>query len=616
MSDAASAAALTIAVATAAGIVSQSVARHLRVPGIVVLLAVGVLLGPDVAGALHPSSLGAALPQVVSFAVAVILFEGGMNLRFDHFRHRSTSIRRLITYGALITLIGGTLTARWIMGWGWRESALFGSLVIVTGPTVVTPLVRRFRLERSVSTILEAEGVLIDAIGAVVAVVALEVALEPSGEQFAKGVVSIGARLGFGTVAGAVGGLLLWLLLRYRNLVAEGLENVFTLATVWALFQLSDSFMHESGIAAVTVAGLVVGNLRTRVHQRLLEFNDQLTVMLIGMLFVLLAANVRIADVRSLGIPGLITVAALVLVVRPATVFASTHGCNLSWQKRTFIAWIGPRGIIAAAVASLFASELERAGIGGGEQLKALVFLVIAVTVTLAGLSGGVVAEWLGVRRPPSGWLFLGANALACRLALLLRDAGDEVLCIDTSADTCKMAARQGVEVLRGNALEADTLQEAHVAQRAGVAALTPNDEINLLFINKAKQEGRVPRRLAALRSATLGATTEMVHHAGGHVLFAADFDVELWSTRLRSREASLLRMAASDDADAQRDEDSATLLLPLAHHRGGATAPMADDIAVRRGDEITFVIDDDRKEQARSWLEQHGWGDPAPAAP
>lgn len=603
----ASAGALTLAIAAAAGIVSQSIARTLHFPGIVLLLAVGVLLGPDVAGIIDPKTLGDGLMQVVGFAVAVILFEGGLHLDVRKFRRRGKAINRLVTWGALMTAVGSTVAARLIMGWAWREAALFGCLVIVTGPTVVTPLVRRFKLVSAVGTILEAEGVLIDAVGAVIAVVALELALEPA-SAVAKGVFGIGVRLGLGALIGLVGGFVLWALLRVRNVIDEGLENVFVLAAIWALYQAAETIVHESGIAAVTVAGLLLGNVRLRTQKELLAFKNQLVVLLIGLLFVLLAADVRIAEVIALGWPGLLTVAALVFVVRPVNVFLSTTGCDLSWRSRAYIAWIGPRGIIAAAVASLFAARLSAAGMSGGEQLRALVFLVIAVTVVLAGLTGGFAAKVLRVSRRPRGWLLLGANALAINLANALKEGGEEVTCLDSSVDHCEAAERLGIEVIQGNALDEETLHRARIRLRAGVAALTPNDETNLLFIEKARAAGKVKVRLAALRSATLGATTEMVHAAGGQVLFGDDYDVELWSGRLRGGEAVVVRYLASGPTGLGHDEVGATLALPLALERGGKIQPIDDAITIKKDDVVRFLVDRTRPAEVGQFLLERGW--------
>jgi NhaP-type Na+/H+ or K+/H+ antiporter len=286
-----------------------------------------VLLGPELADVVRPASIGSALQILVGFAIAAIVFEGGLNLDVRRLRREGRLIRRLVTLGAIVTAVGATVAARAPMGWDWSRSTLFGVLVIVTGPTVVTPLVRRIGLARNLRTVLEAEGV-IDAVGALVAVVTLEIVVRPSGEALLAGVTGLGLRLGFGLVAGLAGGAAIALLLRVGVAVPEGLENVLTLSLVVALFQGTNAVLPESGILAVIVAGLVVGNVKSHVQRSLLEFKEQLTVMLVGMLFVLLAADVRLHQVYDLGVPGLLTVGALMLVVRPATVLARGAGAE------------------------------------------------------------------------------------------------------------------------------------------------------------------------------------------------------------------------------------------------------------------------------------------------
>jgi len=601
-------AALTLSGAAIAGIVCQSLARSLHIPGIALLLVVGVLLGPDVAGIIQPRMMGAALPEVVGFSVAVILFEGGMHLELGKFGKQQRAIRRLVTYGAVTTAVGGMLAAKLFMGWSWRLSALFGSLVIVTGPTVVTPLVRRFRLVPAVANILEAEGVLIDAVGAVVAVVALEVALEPAAASVQHAAVGITVRLGIGVLLGLMGGMVLWALLRYRNLIATGLENVFALALVWGIFKGSEAIIPDSGIAAVTTAGLVVGNLRTRVHEQLLEFKEQLTVLLIGLLFVLLAADVRMAHVRDLGWPALATVGALVFIVRPINVVVSTLGCHLDVRQRLFLSWMAPRGIVAAAVASLFATALGNAGFEGGDELEAMVFVVIAVTVVLAALTGGAVARRLGLSQRPRGWLVLGANALAVTLAELLVELGEEVTLLDRSAEHCRRAEERGLAVIRDNGLDDDTLRDARLAARAGVLAVTPNNEINLLFLHKAKEIGAVPTRMAALKRGAYGATTAMVHRGGGKVLFGDEYDVERWMGWLAEHDATVERMIASEATTLPHDVAGARLAIPMVVQRGDTVRPVADDLSIRSGDAIYFAVRSSHRDEAMRWLASKGW--------
>jgi NhaP-type Na+/H+ or K+/H+ antiporter len=347
--------ALTIALALAAGMIAHTLARHFKVPGIVLLLATGVLLGPDVLDIVRPAALGASLHDLVGFAVAVILFEGGMNLNLERLRRQARSIRQLITVGALVTATAGALAARWILGWSWNLSILFGTLVMVTGPTVITPLLRRIKVKPRVATVLEAEGVLVDAIGAIVAVVALEIAIGPPGRSVAFGAWYVASRLFFGALLGALGGLVIAALLRFEKAIPEGLESVFTLAVVLLLYQGSNAIMPETGIVTAVAAGLMVGNARAHVVAELREFKEQLSVMLVGLLFVLLAADVRMAEVVGLGWAGVGLVAALMFVVRPLNVLAGTWGTDLTGREKAFLCWLAPRGIVAAAVSSLFA---------------------------------------------------------------------------------------------------------------------------------------------------------------------------------------------------------------------------------------------------------------------
>jgi NhaP-type Na+/H+ or K+/H+ antiporter len=397
--------ALTLVLALAVGILAQAVARHVRVPGIVILLVAGVALGPDGLGWVQPLALGDGLFVIVDLAVAVILFEGGLNLEISRLRREQAPIRRLVSVGALVTMVGGALTVAALFDWSWMRALLFGSLVVVTGPTVIGPLVDAVRLRPRVATVLEAEGVLIDPIGAILAVLMLEVALAPGADSLASGATGLVLRLGFGAVAGIVAGFVLAGLLRVRRVVPEGFENVFALASVLLLFQGCDVIVPHSGVLAVAVAGVVVGNVRTRVDRDLREFKDQLSVLLIGLLFILLAATVRIADVRALGWNGLAVVAVLVFAVRPANVWLCTVGSELTRKERWFIAGVAPRGIVAAAVAALAAGALDSHGLAGGAELRALVFLTIAAAGPRHGRdSRGAGARTRVGRGAAQGW--------------------------------------------------------------------------------------------------------------------------------------------------------------------------------------------------------------------
>lgn len=620
--------ALTLALAMAAGMTAQVVARHLRIPGIVLLLAAGMLLGPDVAGVVRPATLGPALQILVGFAVAVILFEGGMNLNLRRLRREGRSIRQLVTLGALVTAAGGALAARLILGWDWRLSLLFGTLVIVTGPTVITPLLRRLRLKRSVATVLEAEGVLIDAIGAILAVATLEILLHPAREGVITGTQDLLARFGIGVALGVAGGLVIAFLLRFQRLVPERLDNVLTLTLVLVLFQISNALSSESGIVTVTLAGMVVGNSKTRPLEDLKEFKEQLTVMLIGMLFVLLAADVRIEEVRSLGLAGALTVLALMLVVRPLNVLAGTWGTDLRPREKAFLAWLAPRGIVAAAVSSLFAQELEAAGVDGGAELRALVFLVIASTVLVQGLTGGWVAQWLGVRRPTNfGFLIVGANPLGLALGEVFRRAGQETVFIDSNPDNSRAAQEAGFRVLFGNALSESLLLRAEIDSRAGCLAVLANDEVNLLFAGKARNVYKVGQMWVALRIGHDMVTKEMVEEIGAKVLFAQPRNLDLWMVRLERGVGEVQVWTRDRPGDQTAIEeignppDPDSVLVPLAVVRGRYVLPFVADLSFKKGDELHLIINRDRRDEAEAWLHQMGWSpaaepNPEPVSP
>ncbi len=606
--------ALTIALALLAGMSAQVLARHLRVPGIVLLLGAGILLGPDFLGVVQPGALGHTLHDLVGFAVAVILFDGGMGLNLDRLRREAHSIRQLISAGALVTATGGALAARYILGWDWMLAVLFGTLVIVTGPTVITPLLRRIKVKERVATVLEAEGVFGDAVGAIIAVVTLEVVISPAGPLLSTGAWDLVSRLGFGALLGAVAGLALAAALRFQRLIPEGLESVFTLAVVVALFQGSNAVMPESGILSVIIAGLVVGNARAHVVSELREFKEQLTVMLVGLLFVLLAADIRLAEVYALGWPGLLTVLALMLLVRPANVFVGTLGSDLTPREKLFVAWLAPRGIVAAAVSSLFAQTLENEGIEGGAALRALVFLVIAVTVVVQGLSGGAVAQLLGLRQPSdNGFVVLGAHRLSIALGQALREAGEEVVFIDSNPEAVREAEDAGFHALHGSGLDESIQERAAVDTRIGCLGATTNEEVNLLFARRARKDFKVRHVWVAVRSGHLGVDEEVVQRLGGHVLFGAPQKLSLWIQDLEQGHASIekWRLDAGDPLLAtalQQESAAGDALLPLVYQRGRKVLPVDESVTFRKGDLLHAVVHGDRQAEISAWLRSKGW--------
>ena len=608
--------AFTLALALAVGVVAQSLARHLRVPGIVVLLAAGAGLGPDGLGWVRPDALGAGLIATVELAVAVILFEGGLNLEITRLRREQAAIRRLVTWGALITLVGGALAAYWIFAWPIMRSLLFGSLVVVTGPTVIGPIVRELRLKPRVATVLEAEGVLIDPVGAILAVLLLELATAPDTETQLGGAVTFLLQFGFGAGAGALTGYAIAGVLRVRRLVPEGLENGFVLAAVLLLFQACDAVVHESGILAVTVAGVVVGNLRSRVDRDLREFKDQLTVLLIGLLFVLLAADVRIAEVQALGLEGVMLVAALVFVVRPIGVWLCTMGSDLTTRERLFVSWIAPRGIVAAAVASVTANALVESGDAEGTALRALVFLTIAGTVLLAGFTAAPVASLLGVRLPSRDRVaILGASGLGQKLGEWLRDRGGSVVFLDSNPEHVRRTQEAGFTVVFGDAVQERTMLRARFESVGSVVGLTPNQVLNSVYASRSRELFGVPHAYIAVMRAGTGIAPDLVQKGDARVLFEGPHDAERWEVRVRHGDVEVEEWVVGDPPEEPLASKLGERAVIFGHRRGKTSEPMHAGIRLAKGDGIAVAIYRPEREEAEEALRSLGFT-PAEDAP
>jgi NhaP-type Na+/H+ or K+/H+ antiporter len=603
-------AALVVAIALVAGVSVQAVARLVRIPSIAMLLATGAALGPAGLGWVRPADLGDGLFVLVDFAVAIILFEGALNLDVVRLRREERVIRRLVTEGALITLAGGAIAARLWLGWSWGLATLFGALVVVTGPTVVGPLVRNLRLRPRLQTILEAEGVFIDPIGALLAVLVLQATLATDALEAAAGMRDLAVRLVTGLGVGAAGGLGVAFLLRLGRLV-HGLENVLVLAFVTLIFHLGEYIATQSGLIAVTAAGVIVGNFHNPVIDDLREFKDQLTLLLIGAIFVLLAADIGLAEVRGLGWNGLGVVATLIVVVRPLGVWLVTRGAKLSGRETAFVAALAPRGIVAAAVASLMATSLDAGGIAGGVDLRAMVFLVISGTVVAAGVLAWPLSALLGLRLPARDRVaVLGAQGLGLALATELQKRGVTVVLIDTDPHRCRVAEHAGFTVVYGDGMQERTLRRARLELVGTAVGCTFNDHLNSQFAWYARQSFDVPRGLVSVGSARDAGAPEHVARHGADVLFDGPHDQERWDVRWRQGAVTITEFefqAPAKAPEAGGDGGAETYVI-LTIRRGRSVRPMARSTAPRSGDRVAVAIYEPQRAQALGQLAALGW--------
>ena len=465
------------------GLGSQLLAWRLRLPSILLLLISGVLIGP-VFGWLDTDLLmGDLLFPFVSLSVAVILFEGGMTLKLKELRGVGRTLGLLIAVGGAVTLFLGFLAAHWILDLEWRVALLLAAVFVVTGPTVIGPLLRMIRPRGRAAALVKWEGIVNDPIGVSLALLVFE-ALFAAHAQADTSFVAM--RLVVRTVAiGLVfGGGCGWLLGRLleRHAVPDFLQSPTSFASVVVVFVLSDVLQPESGLLAVTVMGIVLAGRSHAAVKHLLEFKENVRVLLLSSLFVLLAARIRLEDLQGLDWRAGLFVVTLILVVRPVSVWLATIGSGLSNAERIFIAWIAPRGIVAMAVVSLFALRIEELGIPGANKLVPVTFLVVVVTVLVYGLTAGPLARRLGIARMgANGILFVGAAPFVRELAKVLKGLDVPANLVDTNRPWVIAARQSGLNALHANAINDDISDRLDMSSVGKVMAMTRNDDVNSL---------------------------------------------------------------------------------------------------------------------------------------
>lgn len=537
----------TVVTAVVLGIAAQMAAERLKVPAILPLLLLGVLAGPelwplvglDLPGLMQPDSLGEGLEVLIHLGIALILFEGGLSLDPRHLRRVGGAVRNLLTIGMVVTAVGSAWLFRAVTDMPWSTAALFGAIVTVTGPTVISPLLRHMVVPRPVSTVLISEGLIIDPLGAVLAYLVLQ-AIERPGIPFESlfqdvvWLVFIGSVFGFaaGSAAKAV----------VRSRLAGGeLRNLCILAILMLCYAVSESQAPESGILAAVVMGFTMSATDIPDLEPLRAFKGQLTVLLISVLFVLLAGQLDLAAVLGLGWRGGLVVAGLILLVRPASVFLSVPPGQLDLKGRTVVALTAPRGIVAAAVASLSARALTEAGIGGGPSLEGMVYLTIILTGVWATVMAVALPRALGYADDPRRRLtvLVGCNPLSVAIGRLFRARGTSVAILDSSSAKLEPLRKEGFEAVLGDARDAISFELAGVQRDTKVMALTTNDELNLLAAELVRDEFGVEHPVVALRqpSKEFG----KVRRAWIDLLGGRGLDLSRWIRRLETDRARLL---------------------------------------------------------------------------
>lgn len=483
------------------GILAQWVAWKFKIPAILPLILIGLFVGPIAAEFFNEDGSkwiepiwngtkglfpGEGLYYFVSLAISIILFEGGLTLRREEIKNIGPVITKLITLGSSITFFGAGIIAHYLFNLSWELSFLFSGLIIVTGPTVITPILRNIPLKKDVSAVLKWEGILIDPIGALVAVLVFEFISVGGGAGFTQTalleflkILLFGSTFGF-TFAHAL------IFIINQKWVPHYLLNVVSLSTVLLVFVTSEIFAHESGLLAVVVMGMVLGNSKLKNLKEILYFKESLSVLLISILFILLAANMDIQQLMLLyRWETLLLFVLIVFIIRPLAVFVSAYKSNLKFNEKLFISWVGPRGIVAAGIASLFGSKLLKQGVVGAEYITPLVFMIVLGTVLLNATTARLFAKMIGVfLKKSNAIMIVGASDVARLIGVYLNNNNRRVVIIDSNKDNIEKAKNEGLESFQVNIYDDNLTDNIEFNDVGYLLSITGSDSINKYAIS------------------------------------------------------------------------------------------------------------------------------------
>ena len=603
-----------VAAIIAIGVAAQILADRFEVPSIVFLIAAGIALGPEGMGVITPGSFD-ALPAIVGLSVAIIVFEGAFHLKIEKLRQATSESLRLVTLGAAIALVGTAVVVRFALGASWGMAVLIGALLVATGPTVITPVLKVVPVRDRVAAALETEGIVNDVTAAILAVVVFKtIRLEnptpvESFQLFAQ-------RLGGGVLVGVLVAVIVWYVLRYIDLSpgdAPRNARLVVLAGALVAYGAAESIASEAGVAAVATAGIILCNLEIPYEDQISAFKGDVTLSVLSFVFITLAALLRFQDLLALGPGGVVVVVAVVAVIRPLLVYVSTVGGQLSLNERLFVGFLGPRGIIPASVATLFAIELQASGQeGAATVLVGTVFLVILTTVVLQGGFARYIAERLDVI--PMRVIVIGGGRVGREVANRLEDRGENVVIVDSDESAVEKVRDAGFTVRIGDATNLETLQSAGAANASTIIAATGDDDANLLIGRLATTKFE-PERVVC--RANQPANVDAFDDLGVHVIssshaVAQEMDNAIERPAMQRWEENIDRPGGGDVQEVTltgetyedrpvRDvgpELPGQCLIGLVTSDGETFVPEADYV-LERGDRVTIIGEHDAVREA-----------------
>lgn len=558
---------VSIVMVAGLGVGAQWLAWRFRLPAIVLLAVAGLLAGPTF-GVLDPgAAFGDYLRPVVSLCVAIILFEGGLSLQLRELKVAATGVRRLVYIGAPLAWLFSSLCAHFVGGLAWPVSLVFGAIMVVTGPTVIMPLLRQAALKRRTASYLKWEGIVNDPIGALLAVLVFQFFIfQGAGSGWGEVAQGIGLAIASSLVLGWLGGWLIGVAFR-RGLVPEYLKSPVLLALVLVVYALSDIVQKEGGLLTVTIMGIVVGNMNLPGIGDMKRFKEYITIMLVSVVFVSLTADLDVSSLADIGWRGIALVLAIMLLARPAAIMLATVKAGMEFRERLLLSWIAPRGIVAAATAGLMGPRMVDAGYEA-DVLLPLVFAIIFATVFCHGLTINWLAEKLGLAsRHRDSVLIVGASPWTIALAETLKSMKVNVLLADSSWHNLRSARLAGIPVFYGEILSEFAEESLEIAHVRTMLAATSNDAYNALVCTAIAPEiGRQRTMQLAMGGAGLDDDPKaLARPRRGDVAFAGDADFEkLWRLLVRGWKFSKTRISESytyQDFLADRQEDDVEIL-------------------------------------------------------
>lgn len=582
-----------IIIALIAGVLSQLVSVRVGIPSIVFLLISGVLIGPEFVGLIDPDEFGEGLEIIIKLCVAIILFEAGLNLDKEEVRSHQKIIIPLLTIGALMTMVGGAVLAKYLLDLSWKLSFLYGALVIVTGPTVVQPLLKRIKVKPNLKNILEQEGVFIDPIGAIVAIFVFKIVIQDS-QSFMHSFGLVFYRLMIGAIIGAVGGFLISVSVKKFYVYMEEFSDLFVLVAALGIYGLSETIILESGLMAAVVSGMVVGNLNIPDEQNLKKFKGKLSILVISLLFILLASDLELKNLINLGLPGIIVVMGLLFVVRPVEIFSTLFRTTLDLREKLFLSYIAPRGIIAASIVSIISLELKKRGIAGGEVVQGLVFLTIAISVLLQGSTAKYVARILKVTFTTRRIVIVGANSFGRLLAKILKEMEISVSLIDTNSRLVELARKDGLEVVEGNSLDKDQLEKTGIVHSDSLVSITTSDKVNTFVSRLAKMDFGITNTYPVLNNMADIIDTQSISKLGLHIAFGRSLNLYDIYSKISAKEYIVFRFDVNEEMNGKALEDfflpDNLIPLVLKRKKTGEISIYHEGLILERGDKVTIL--------------------------